>query len=313
MSDERIYIGIDVSKEWLDLAALPSGRTWRCANDPLALPELVTELATLAPHLIVLEATAGYERLAAAALAAAGLPVCVVNPRLVRAFAKATGYLAKTDRLDALVLAHFAATIEPPVRPLPSTAQADFRALLARRRQIVEMLVMERNRLALTVPSVQGRVQEHITWLQAELDDLDRALQQAIESSPLWQATDDLLRSVPGVGPVTARTLLAELPELGQVSPKQVAALVGLAPFNVDSGRFRGTRRIWGGRSAVRQAVYMATVSAIRCNPLIRAYYLRLVAAGKPKKVALIAAAHKLLTILNAMVKQQTRWCPQSN
>lgn len=308
MDSSVVYVGIDVSKDRLDLAVAPSGHSWHCANDPSAFAALLVELNALHPALIVMEATGALELPIAAALAAANLPLAIVNPRQVRDFAKATGQLAKTDRLDAAVLAHFAEAIRPAAQTLPSAEQQHLSALLTRRRQILEFLVAERNRLATALPTIHERIHDHIAWLQTELDDLDVELQRCIEASPAWQATEDLLRSVPGIGPVTARTLVADLPELGQITPKRLAALVGLAPLNVDSGRFRGQRRIWGGRAQVRSTLYMATVSATRFNPVIREFYQRLVKAGKPKKVALTAAMHKLLTILNAMMKQQTRW-----
>lgn len=308
MSHPDTYVGLDVSKDRLDLAAPSRGQTWSCANEASAFAQLVQALQVLQPQLIIMEATGGLELPVAAVLAAAGLPIAIVNPRQVRDFAKAKGQLAKTDRIDAQLLAHFGAALQPAAATLPSPAQQHLSALLTRRRQVVEMLVAERNRLSSAASAVQPRIQEHIAWLQTELDDLETELQRCIEASPVWRASEDLLRSVPGIGPVTARTLVADLPELGQTSAKRLAALVGVAPFNVDSGRSRGKRRIWGGRSHIRTALYMATVSAVRCNPVIRAYYQRLVRAGKPGKVALTAAMHKLLTILNAMMKQQSRW-----
>lgn len=311
MDSAALYVGIDISKDHLDLALHPPGPQWQCANEPSAFPTLVAELQALQPRLIVMEATGALELPVAAALASVGLPLAIVNPRQVRDFAKATGRLAKTDPLDAAVLAHFAAVLHPSAQTLPSAEQQHLSALLTRRRQVIEMLVAERNRLSTALPTVQERIQDHIAWLQTELDDLDLELQRCIQASPLWRVAEARLRSVPGIGPVTARTLVADLPELGCTTPKRLAALVGVAPLNVDSGRFRGQRRIWGGRAHVRETLYMATVSAIRCNPVIRTFYQRLVQAGKPKKVALIAAMHKLLTILNAMMKQQTHWHAQ--
>jgi transposase len=308
MNPTLTYVGIDVSKERLDLAVRPSGQRWSCANEPSDFPTLVAQLQALQPTLIVLEASGALERPVTATLAAAGLPLAIVNPRQVRDFAKATGLLAKTDRLDAGVLAHFAEVLHPPAQTLPSREQQHLSALLTRRRQILEMLVAERNRLATASAAMQERIQDHLAWLQTELDDLETEVQRCIEASPLWRVTEERLRSVPGIGPVTARTLVADLPELGQTTAKRIAALVGVAPFNVDSGRFRGQRRVWGGRAHIRSALYMATVSAVRCNPVIRTFYQRLVQTGKPKKVALTAALHKLLTILNAMMKQQTCW-----
>lgn len=312
MDSSLVFVGIDVSKDRLDLAVQPLGRSWSCANDASAFAALRVELNALHPTLIVMEATGALELPVAAALAAANLPLAIVNPRQVRDFAKATGHLAKTDRLDAAMLAHFAAAIRPSAQTLPSAEQQHLSALLTRRRQVIEFLIAERNRLATAVPTLQERIQAHIAWLQTELEDLDSELQRCIEASPAWRTAEDLLRSVPGVGPVTARTLVAALPELGHLSPKCLAALVGVAPLNVDSGRYRGKRRIWGGRAQVRSALYMATVSGVRWNPVLREFYQRLVNAGKPKKVALIAAMHKLLTILNAMMKQQTPWRVQA-
>lgn len=308
MDTTTTFVGIDVSKDHLDIALHTAGRTWTCPNEPSGFAALTGELQRYVPVLIVLEATGGLERPLAAALAAAGLPLAIVNPRHVRDFAKATGRLAKTDRLDAGVLAHFAAALRPAAQTLPSAEQQHLSGLLARRRQIVEMLVAERNRLHTVLPTLAERIQNHILWLEVELDDLERQLQQCIEQSPLWQVEQDLLQSVPGVGPVTARTLLADLPELGHLPAKQLAVLVGVAPLNRDSGRLRGKRHVWGGRAPVRSALYMATVSGVRCNPVLREFYQRLVDAGKPKKVALVATMHKLLSILNAMMKQQTRW-----
>lgn len=303
-----IFVGLDVSKDFLDLAVRPAGRTWRCANAPAAFAQLVVDLTALTPALIVLEATGGLELPVAAALATAHLPVVIVNPRQVRDFAKASGRLAKTDQLDAHVLAHFGAALQPTPRPLPAAAHQALSALLTRRRQVLDMLVAERNRLSTTQAPVTERLERHVAWLQNELDDLEVALEQALQASPIWQATAQLLCRVPGVGPVTARTLLAELPELGVLDAKPLAVLVGVAPLNYDSGRRTGKRHIWGGRAEVRSALYMATLSATRFNPVIREYYQRLLRAGKLKKVALVAAMHKLLTILNAMVKQQTPW-----
>lgn len=313
MNTTVTFVGIDVSKDRLDIAVHPTGRTWTCANQSSAFTQLVTELQPLAPSLIVMEATGALEVPVAAALAAAALPLAIVNPRQVRDFAKAKGQLAKTDRIDAQVLAHFAAAIRPDAQTLPSAAQQHLSALLARRRQIIEMLVAERNRLSTALPKLQERIQDHIRWLQTELDDLELELQRSIEDSPVWRVAEELLRSVPGIGPVTAHTLLADLPELGQLPHKRIASLVGVAPLNTDSGRHRGKRRVWGGRAHIRSTLYMATVSAAKHNPVIREFYQRLVKAGKPKKVALTAATHKLLTILNAMMKQQTPWQLQGN
>ena len=302
------FVGMDVSKDRLDLALYPTARIWSYPNPMQSFPALVAALQTLQPQLIVLAATGGLEAPVAAALAAAGLLVAIVNPRQVRDFAKATGQLAKTDRIDAQVLAHFAAAIRPAPQVLPSAAQQQFGALMARRRQLVEMSTAERNRWHIALPAVQVRIQTHIVWLETELDDLELELQRTVEQRPVWRAAEDLLHRVPGGGPITTYTLLVELPELGLLSPKRLAVLVGVAPLKRDSGRWRGKPTIWGGRATVRTALYMATVSGVRCNPVLCEYYTRLVAAGKPKKVALTAAMHKLLTILNAMLKQQAPW-----
>jgi transposase len=304
------YVGIDVAKAWLDIAVRPSGAQWRIANTEADLPLLVERLATLAPRVIVLEATGGYERGIVAALAAAKVPVAVVNPRQVRDFAKATGRLAKTDQLDAYVLAHFAEAIRPEPRPLSDEATQRLAALLERRSQVVVMLTAEKNRRAQAVHSVRPLIEDHIVWLEHALEHLNQELDQALHASPLWRTREALLRSVPGVGPILALTLLADLPELGTLSHKQLAALVGVAPLNRDSGGSRGKRVIWGGRARVRAALYMGALSAVRYNPVLRAFWSRLRAQGKPPKVALVACMHKLLTILNAIFKQQRPWRP---
>lgn len=308
MATLSLTIGIDVAKAHLDVASHPVGVAWHVANDERGITDLVARRQPLAPVLVVLEATGGLEVPVAAALATAGLPVAVVNPRQVRDFAKAIGQLAKTDALDAALLARFAAVVQPEPRPLPDAATQALSALLARRRQVVAMLTAERQRLGTARPPVRGRVQAHIAWLEQELTDLDADLRQAIQASPVWRATEDLLRSVPGVGAVLATTLLAEVPELGRLNRKQIGALVGVAPLNCDSGAGRGKRVIWGGRAQVRAVLYMATLVAVRHNPVLRAFYQRLLAAGKPKKVALVAGMHKLLLLLNAIVRHQTPW-----
>lgn len=303
-----VTVGIDVAKARLDVAVRPSGEQWHVANDEAGVAALAERLAAFGPTLVILEATGGLERLAAAALAAAGLPVAVVNPRQVRDFAKAVGQLAKTDRLDAQLLARFGADVRPSPRPLPDAAQQDLAALLARRRQLVGMLTAERQRLGTARPAVRARVQAHVRWLERELAAVDDDLGRALRASPVWREQEDLLRSVPGVGPVVALTLLAELPELGTLDRKRIAALVGLAPVACDSGTLRGKRLVWGGRGRVRAALYMAALTATRHNPVLRAFYGRLLAAGKAKKVALTAAMHKLLLILNAIVHTRTPW-----
>jgi transposase len=303
-----VTVGIDVAKARLDVAVRPSGEAWQAPNDAAGVAALAARLAGLAPALVVLEATGGLERLAAAELAAAGLPVAVVNPRQVRAFARAVGQLAKTDALDAALLARFGEAVRPPPRPLPDAAQQELAALLARRRQVVVMLTAERQRLAAAGAAVRRRVQAHVDWLARELAALDDDLGQTLRASPAWRAKEDLLRSVPGVGPVVALTLLAELPELGHLDRKRLAALVGVAPLNADSGTRRGKRLVWGGRGRVRAALYMAALTASRYNPVLRAFYQRLLRAGKAKKVALTACMHKLLRILNAIVHAASPW-----
>lgn len=312
MSQTPTYVGIDVAKHWLDIALRPQGRHWQVANTPSAIQQLVTTLLTHHPTRLVLEATGGLERPLVAALHAAGLPVAVVNPRRVRDFARATGQLAKSDTLDAQVLAQFADRMEPPPQPPTDVETQRLAALRQRRGQVQEMLTAEKNRLGTALPEMQADIQAHIGWLKERLAELDEALAQAVASRPDWQAKAALLDSVPGVGPVTVQTLLALLPELGQLDGKAIAALVGVAPLNRDSGQQRGKRRVWGGRGAVRAVLYMAAVAASRCNPLIRAFYERLRAAGKPAKVALTACMRKLLTMLNAMVAHGTLWNPRS-
>lgn len=303
------FVGIDVAKATLDIAVRPAGATWQCANEPAALVALVTTLQAQAPTLILLEATGGYEHLVVAALAAAGLPVVVANPRQVRDFGRAIGQLAKTDRIDAQLLARFAEQVQPVPRPLPDEATHALDAVLTRRRQVLEMLTAERNRLGFTrVPRLRRGIQQHLRWLAHQLADIDADLQDLIEASPVWRATEQLLRSVPGIGPVVSRTLIGELPELGRLTAKQIAALVGVAPLAHDSGTRRGKRLTWGGRAPVRAALYMAALVATRRNPVIRAFYQRLRAAGKPAKLALTACMRKLLVILNAMLRTQAPW-----
>ena len=305
------YIGIDVSKATLDVASLPNGESWTVTNDDLGLAELTPQLVALGPALIVLEATGGFEMLAAITLAKAGLPIAVVNPRQVRDFAKAMGKLAKTDALDAGILAEFAQRVRPEPRPLPDEAAQLLDSLLTRRRQLVDMLTAEKNRLGFARGPVKRDINRHIRWLEKRLADVDGDLQDAIAASPLYQAKADLLRSVPGVGPVTTLTLIATLPELGHLSRHQIAALVGVAPLNRDSGTLRGKRMVWGGRAPVRAVLYMAALVGIKHNPVLRVFYERLRAAGKPFKVAVTACMRKLLTILNAMLHQNRRWDPQ--
>lgn len=309
MTTPRV-VGIDVSKDHVDVHIRPEATAFRSGTDPTALAALVTRLLEARPERIVLEATGGYEAPLVAALAAAGLPVVVVNPRQARRFAEATGRLAKTDALDAAALAHFAEAIRPDVRPLPDEATAALAALVARRRQLIDMRTAELNRLGLAPAGLARGIREHVAWLDRQLSRLDADLAAAIQASPVWRAKDDLLRGVPGIGPVVSRTLLGELPELGHLSRKRIAALAGVAPVARDSGRRSGARAIAGGRSGVRSGLYMAILSAVRYNPLIRAFYRRLRAAGKAVKVAQVAAMRKLLTILNAMIRDNRRWDP---
>lgn len=308
MNEAEIFIGIDVAKASLDIAIHPEGRVWSCRNEEAEFTVLAKQLCQQEPKLIVLEATGGLELPVVAALASAGLPVVVVNPRQVRDFAKATGQLAKTDRIDAGVLAHFGEAVRPAIRPLKDQKTRELDALLTRRRQLTDMLTAEKNRLSSAPTSVRKDIKQHITWLEKRLRDANNGLNSAIKDSPLWREHDEILQSTPGVGPVLSVTLLAELPELGTLNRRRIAALAGVAPFNRDSGRFRGKRAIWGGRAEVRSVLFMSTLSAVRCNPVIRAFYQRLTKAGKQHKVAMTACMRKLLTILNIMIKNQTSW-----
>lgn len=305
------YVGIDVSKATLDVASLPDGESWTVTNDDPGLAALTARLVALAPALVVMEATGGFEMLAAITLAKVGLPIAVVNPRQVRDFAKAMGRLAKTDALDAGILADFAQRVRPEPRPLPDASAQLLESLLTRRRQIVDMLTAEKNRLGFARGPVQRDIRQHIRWLEKRLRDVDGALQDAVTASPLYHAKAELLRSVPGVGQVTTLTLLATLPELGHLSRHQIAALVGVAPLNRDSGTMRGKRMVWGGRAPVRGVLYMAALVGLKHNPVLRVFYERLRAGGKPFKVAVTACMRKLLTILNAMLHQNRRWDPQ--
>lgn len=307
---EKVYIGIDVSLAKLDMAVYNSERFCSFFNDDEGIDKLVKYLHKISPELVVLEATGGLEMALAAALGAAKIPAVVINPGQIRNFARAMGKLAKTDKLDAKVIAHFAALVRPAPRPMPSEAVQELAAIMSRRRQISKMLVAEKNRLKVATKSVKQRVRLHICWLEHELADIDAQIKKMIKSSPMWKEKIDLLRSVPGIGPVVSATLLSELPELGKLSGKEMAALVGVAPFNRDSGFMRGKRTIWGGRAPIRATLYMGTTTAIRHNAVIRTFYQRLLAAGKKKKVAIIACERKLLIILNAMMKKSIPWQP---
>lgn len=311
MGERSVFVGIDVAKAQLDLAQRPEGPRLSAANTESGIATVVAHLRRVKPTMIVVEATGGLERPLVRAVVDAALPVVVVNPRHVRDFAKATGQLAKTDALDAQVLARFAQAVRPALRPVPDAPTQELAALIARRRQVVEMLTAEKNRLEGTPKRVQKRIQVHLNWLTTELARADDDLDQAIRTSPIWREQEDLLQSVPGVGPVVTRTLLAELPELGTLNRKQIAALVGVAPLNRDSGTLRGKRMVWGGRAQVRAVLYMGALVAARFNPVLRMFYQRLRAAGKAKKVALTACMRKLLIILNAMMKHRTPWRPE--
>jgi transposase len=316
MPETLRYAGIDVAQGWLDVAIHGLGQPWRVTADAEGIESLVGTLREQGVHLVVLEATGGYEVPVTAALGVAGIPVAVVNPRQVRDFARSLGKLAKpvlseaegTDRLDAQVLAHFGAATQPEPRPLLDAQAQELQALVARRRQVLQMHAAELQRRQRALPVVHQRIDRVLAVLEQELEDLDRDLHDRLRQSPLWREQEDLLRGVPGVGPALTFSLLADLPELGTLSSKQIAALVGVAPLNRDSGRWRGKRAVWGGRANVRAALYMPTVVAVRWNPVLRDFYQRLVAGGKPKKVALVACMRKLLVILNAMLKHGTPW-----
>ena len=299
MDQEGIYVGIDVAKAQVDVAVRPTDDSWEVSYDDAGVRQLVSRLKALEPVMVLLEASGGLELPLVAALATEELPVVVVNPRQVRDFARATGKLAKTDSLDAAVLAHFAEVVRPPARPLRDAETQALNSLAARRHQVMTMLVSEKNRLSIATVAVRPRIEAHIAWLERELADLDEVLRQTLRQSPVWREKDDLLRTVPGVGEQLSLTLLAYLPELGTLNRRQVAALVGVAPFNRDSGTLRGKRTVWGGRARVRAALYMGALVASRFNPLIRDFYQRLLAAGKPKKLSLTAC----------MLKHRSPWC----
>lgn len=308
MSQQPLYVGIDVAKAQLDVAIRPTGERWQVSYTEQGTQESVSRLKALQPTLVLLEASGGLELPLVAALAAVSLPVVAVNPRQVRNFARAIGRLAKTDAIDAQVLAHFAEAVRPARRPLPDAEAQALSALLSRRYQLMAMLVAEKNRLGTALPSMRSRIQAHIAWLEGELKNLDDDLGNTLRQSPVWREKEDLLRSVPGVGRQLALTLLAYLPELGALDRKRIAALVGVAPFNRDSGTLKGRRTVWGGRARIRAALYMGALVASRHNPAIRRFYQHLLAAGKPKKVALTACMRKLLITLNAVMKHRSLW-----
>jgi transposase len=308
----HVFVGVDVSKDRLDVATHPEPGSWSVSNDEAGIEDLVQRLLPLRPERVVLEATGGYEMQALSALGAAGLPAVAVNPRQTRNFAKAAGLLAKTDRIDAIALARFAEALKPEIRPIPDAAAQKLSALIARRRQLVGMLAAEKNRRQIAAKTVLKQINQHVTWLEKSLRRLDDDLQDAIRNSPLWREKDDLLQDVKGIGPKTSAVLIAALPELGHLNRHQIAKLVGVAPMNRDSGRFRGERHIQGGRAMVRTALYMATMSARRYNPVIAAFYQRLRAAGKTYKMAMTACMRKLLVRLNAMLRDGVPWRKES-
>ena len=306
--NSEAYVGVDVSKDQLDVNVLPSNATKQFFNDDAGINKMLKHLKSIDPTLIVFESTGGLEMPAVSSLIENHLPVVVVNPRQIRDFAKATGRLAKTDSIDAATIARFARDIRPEVRPLKDEHTQLISALNARRRQIVDMLVAEKNRLYTAPKPNKNSIQKHIQWLEKSLEDINKDIDKTIKKSPTWRENDKILQSFKGVGPVVSATLLSDLPELGTLNRKKIAALVGVAPLNCDSGRFRGRRRIKGGRANVRRKLYMAAVASLRHNPMIKGFYDRLVAAGKPPKLALTACMRKILTILNAMMKNRTYW-----
>lgn len=308
MRSSETFVGIDVSKDNLDVACRPAGAPFSLANTSAGIIDLVKRVRAFKPALVVFEATGGLELAAVTALAIAGFPVVVVNPRQARDFAKSTGQLAKTDRIDAAVLAHFGEAVRPEPRKLPDDTTRELNAIVQRRRQLIEMLTAEENRLRRASPAVRESVEQHVVYLRRLIKEADDDMSKLVRESPVWRENDEILRSAPGIGNVTSRTLLASLPELGTLSGREISKLVGVAPLNNDSGPHRGQRHIWGGRANVRAALYMATLVASRHNPVIRDFYQRLLSAGKAKKVALTACMRKLLTILNAMVKNRNRW-----
>lgn len=308
LKHKEIFVGIDVSKTSLDIAIHEVQDVSQQNNDDEGIAAIVASMIERVPTLIVLEASGGWEIKLVAALAEAKLPVVVVNPTRVRNFAKAAGQYAKTDKLDARLLARFAAAMRPQVRPLKTQEQALLSSIISRRQQLVRMLTMEKNRRVSTHATMRDQLENHIQWLATEIAQLNDQMRDLILAWPLWQANEKILASVPGVGPVTTLTLLADLPELGTLNRQCIAALVGIAPINKDSGRLKGKRRIFGGRASVRSVLYMAALSASKSNPVIRDFYQRLLAKGKPKKVALTACMRKLLTILNAMIRDQKPW-----
>ncbi len=306
--DKKIYIGIDVSKTSLDIGVFPTGECWKMGNDEEGITALLPRLKQLSPERIVIESTGGLEVPLVSELIAVHLPAVVVNPRQVRDFAKATGRLAKTDAIDAFILARFGEAIKPEIRPVRDEQSQDLEALLSRRRQLVSMLTAEKNRLSSARKHIKKDISIHIKWLEKRLSDVNNNLKKLIETTPAWQVKSEIIQSVPGAGPVLSVSLLAGLPELGSLNRKEIAALVGVAPLNRDSGFFRGSRKVWGGRAHIRSVLYMSTLAAIRCNPVLKLFHQRLIARGKKPKVAITACMRKLLTIINAMIRDQSLW-----
>jgi transposase len=303
-----VFVGIDVSKSRLDVAVRPSGEVWQFTNDEAGFAPLVEKLKPLEPKLVVMEATGGYQAPLVAALTVARIAVAVVNPRQVRDFGRATGQLAKTDALDAEIIARFGEVLKPEPRRIPDEETLELQGVVTRRRQLVEMIVAETNRQATAIQPVRQDIHEHISWMKRRLKDIDDDLYTKLKKSPLWRVKEQILRSAPGIGRVTTCALIGQLPELGTLTARKISALVGVAPFNRDSGTLRGKRTTWGGRATIRHVLYMATLTAIRCSPSLRAFYERLRAAGKPPKVAHVACMRKLLVRLNAMVRTGTPW-----
>lgn len=312
MDSSEIFVGIDISKSELEIGVLPEAQTWKVSNDESGITELAVRLTGLEPRLVIMEATGGLERLAQSVLEEAGLSICVVNPRHARNFAKALGILAKTDSIDALVLARYGESLKPEPRPSKDKEARELEALLVRRRQLVQILVAEKNHRNSAPKSIRPSIEANIAWLKKCIKEIEKDTERFIKAMPIWREKDKIIQSVRGAGPGLARTLLALLPELGKLNRRKIAALVGLAPFNRDSGVFKGRRSIWGGRSWVRHMLYMPTLAAIRWNPIIGSFYRRLLGAGKLKKVAITACMRKLLTILNSMVRDGTRWNPST-
>ena len=307
-----IFVGIDVSQGTLDVLVRPTGEYFRAGNDPEGIAQLRKRLLELRPELVVMEATGGYERELAIALVLVGLPVAVVNPRQVRDFAKSMNRLGKTDRVDAGVIAMFGEKLNPEARGVPEKEVRELDALVTRRQQLIDMRTAEKNRTGLAPASQKLQIKDHIRYLDAQIDAIEKEQEDAIQKSQVWKARNELLTSAPAIGPVTSSTLIARVPELGRLTNKAIAALIGVAPFAVDSGKYKGQRKIWGGRADVRTALYMATISAIRCNPVIRAHYEQLKGRGKHSKVAIVACMRKLLIVLNAMVRTNQPWCPKT-